>query len=227
MMRTFRDLPSRLFSQEPDVQPSSRRFDGRYAPSTLNFSSGTSDATTLTAWNKVYFAATQGDPLSGPAPWLVVRDWLTDTLAALSKDQAAFRDCAQATRVISLLWSELLPDYLDFHRDLLFHQNPEVIFNGFFMARAADAILTVGIDGKDTQVVQNAIDHLDDFVGYRPVAVLENRNCQPYRHEFVRPVPLYVQGAGVASGPYHGIISHAIDRNSRRHRSRRLAGRIV
>ncbi len=42
----------------------------------LNFSSGTSDAATLAAWNDIYFAASQGDPLSGPAAWLVVKDWL-------------------------------------------------------------------------------------------------------------------------------------------------------
>jgi len=177
----------------------------------LNFSSGTSDAATCAAWNEVYFAASQGDPLSGLAPWLVIKDWLTDTLAELSQEQPAFRDCAQASRIISLLWSELLPDYLDFHRDLLFHQTPELLFNGFFMAQAVDVLLTVGIDGEDAEVVQNAIDQLDDFVGYRPVAVLENRNCQPYRHEFVRPVPLYVRGAGVAAGPYHEIISQAIE----------------
>ncbi len=177
----------------------------------LNFSSGTSDASTLAAWNEVYYAASQGDPLSGPAAWLVLRDWLSDTLAKLGQQQPAFRDCSQASRLISLLWSELLPAYLDFHRDLLFHQEPELVFNGFFMARAADALLTVGIGGTDAEVVQQAIDQLDDFVGYRPVAVLENRNCQPYRHEFVRPVPLYVKGAGVAAGPYHRIISLAIE----------------
>ena len=177
----------------------------------LNFSSGTSDAATLAAWNELYFAASKGDPLSGPAAWLVVRDWLSDTLETLGKEQPAFRDVAQARRVISLLWSELLPAYLDFHRDLLFHQEPELLFNGYFMARAADALLSVGIAGEDAEVVQRAIDHLDDFVGYRPVAVLENRNCQPYRHEFVRPVPLYVKGAGVAAGPYHEIITQAIE----------------
>jgi hypothetical protein len=176
----------------------------------LNFSSGTSDAATLAAWNDIYFAASKGDPLSGPAAWLVVKDWLSDTLETLGKEQSAFRDVAQARRVISLLWSELLPAYLDFHRDLLFHQEPELLFNGYFMARAADALISVGIAGEDAEVVQRAIDHLDDFVGYRPVAVLENRNCQPYRHEFVRPVPLYVKGAGVAAGPYHEIITQAI-----------------
>ncbi len=129
----------------------------------------------------------------------------------MQEEQPAFRDCQQATRAIRLLWSELLPAYLDFHRDLLFHQAPELIFNGFFMARAADALLVGGLDGEDETVVQAAIDRLDDFVGYRPVAMLENRQCQPYRHEFVRPVPLYVRGAGVSAGPYRELIAMAID----------------
>ena len=94
----------------------------------LNFSAGASDPVTLAAWNEVYEAATQGDPLTGPAAWLVVRDWISETLQTLSAEQSAFADCAQAERVISVLWSQLLPAYLDFHRDLLFHQEPELLF---------------------------------------------------------------------------------------------------
>jgi hypothetical protein len=177
----------------------------------LNFSSGAADAATLSAWNDVYDAASHGDPMTGPPAWLVVKDALNETLDTLKQEQPAFRDCRQALRVIGLLWSELLPAYLDFHRDLLFHQEPELLFNGFFMARAADALLTIGLDGDDASVVQAAIDRIDDFVGYRPVAILENRNCQPYRHEFACPVPLYVKGAGVSAGPYRGIITLAIE----------------
>lgn len=179
----------------------------------LNFSSGTSDVATLAAWNDVFEAASHGDPLSGPAAWLVVKDWLTETLTQLNENASAFRDITQANNIVRLLWSELLPAYLDFHRDLLFHQEPEVLFNGFFLARAADAILAVESDAdkEDAEIVQAAIDSLDDFVGYRPVAVLENRTCQPYRHEFVRPVPLYIQGAGVSAGPYREIITLAIE----------------
>ena len=99
----------------------------------LNFSSGSCDALTLEAWNDVYSVAVMGDPLTGPAAWLVVRDWIAETMEKLQQQQAAFQDCAQAGRVIRLLWSELLPAYLDFHRDLLFHQVPELIFNGFFI----------------------------------------------------------------------------------------------
>ncbi|MEM8669608.1 MAG: hypothetical protein AAGG48_18925 [Planctomycetota bacterium] len=177
----------------------------------LNFSAGSSDPVTLAAWNEVYEAASQGDPLTGPAAWLVVRDWLSETLQALSAQQSAFADCKQAERIIKLLWSQLLPAYLDFHRDLLFHQEPELLFNGFFMGRAADALLSGGLDGDDDQVIQSAIDRLDEFVGYRPVAMLENRQCHPYRHEFVFPVPLYCKDAGVSAGPYREIITRAID----------------
>ena len=96
----------------------------------LNFSSGTSDPSILAAWNHVYAEATQGDPLSGPPPWLVVKDWMTETLETLHADQPAFRDISQANRVVHLLWTELLPAYADFHRDLMFHQEPELLFNG-------------------------------------------------------------------------------------------------
>lgn len=190
--------------------PSSKKEQLRRLAGYLNFSAGASDEATLAAWNDVYTAASHGDPLTGPPAWLVVKDWLGETLATLREEQSAFEDSAQAQRVITLLWSELLPAYLDFHRDLLFHQEPELLFNGLFMARAADAILATGIDGEDAEIVQAAIDSMDDFVGYRPVAMLENRQCQPYRHEFVCPLPLYVAGAGVTSGPYREIIELAL-----------------
>ena len=108
----------------------------------LNFSSGTSDPATLAAWNSVYGSATHGNPLSGPAAWLVLKDLLTETLDRLERESSAFRDVSQARTLVRLLWSELLPAYLDFHRDLLFHQEPEVLFNGFFLARCAEILLS-------------------------------------------------------------------------------------
>ena len=177
----------------------------------LNFSSGTSDPTILAAWYHVYAEASQGDPLSGPPPWLVVKDWMTETLEALSANQPAFKDTSQAKRVVHLLWSELLPEYADFHRDLMFHQEPELLFNGFFLGRACDVVLSSKLDDDDEKIIDAAIEQLNDFVGYRPVAVLENRECHPYPHEFVRPIPLYVRGAGVSAGPYHAVVSMAIE----------------
>ncbi|MFG0263397.1 MAG: hypothetical protein ACF788_13480 [Novipirellula sp. JB048] len=182
----------------------------------LNFSSGASDPAIFAAWNEAYQQASAGDPLSGPPAWLVLKNWMNETLDSLEASQAAFRDTSQARRVVKILWSDQLPAYVDYHRDLLFHQQPELLFNGFFMGRAADVILAIafGQDDptpSDAEVVEMAIEQLNDYVGYRPVAVLENRRCEPYPHEFVRPVPLFIAGAGISAGPYHDLIATAID----------------
>ena len=176
----------------------------------LNFSSGNSDPAVLSAWNQVYAEATGGDPLTGPAAWLVLRDWLVETIDTLNENESAFRDVTQGKRVVQILWSELLPAYFDFHRDLLFHQEPEVIFNGFFLARASEVLLSGDIYQEDSVVVERAITQLNDFVGYRPIAILENRQCEPYKHEFVRPIPLFVKDAGVSAGPYHDVVTLAL-----------------
>ncbi|MEL6109356.1 MAG: hypothetical protein AAFU85_25395, partial [Planctomycetota bacterium] len=192
----------------------------------LNFSSGSGDPSIAALWNEVFGGASQGDPLTGPAAWLVLKNWLEHTLDELSKTETAFADTRQARDVTQLLLSELLPAYMDYHRDLLFHQEPEVLFNGFFFARASESLLQLytegGFGGADAErpaladkarqaMVAEAIESLNVFVGYRPVAVLENRRCQPYPHEFVRPIPLYAKGAGVSAGLYFELISRTIE----------------
>lgn len=182
----------------------------------LNFSSGSSDPAIAATWNLVYDHASQGDPLSGLPAWLVVKDWMLETLDELRSEKPAFANISQAQRIVHLLWTELLPAYLDFHRDLLFHQAPEVVFNGFFMSVAAEAVLAIDVGGAETfdddgDLIDAAIHRLNDFVGYRPVAILENRRCEPYPHEFVRPVPLYVRDAGVSAGPYRDLVQRAIE----------------
>ena len=193
----------------------------------LNFSSGSSDPKIAALWNEVYFHASQGNPLSGTPAWLVLNHWLEHTLTKLSAESAAFSDATQAREISRLLLSELLPAYMDYHRDLLFHQEPEVLFNGFFLAlgaevllskreqtRVAEVISEADSDGgasSSEQLVQRSISRLNDYVGYRPVAILENRTCQPYPHEFVRPVPLFVRGAGVSAGPYFELVTRAIE----------------
>ena len=93
-----------------------------------------------------------------------------------------------------------------------------MLFNGFFLASASEALLglyqesfEMGEAVSPTQLVDAAITRLNCFVGYRPVAILENRRCQPYEHEFVCPIPLYVRGAGVSAGPYDELISSVIE----------------
>lgn len=53
--------------------------------------------------------------------------------------------------------------------------------------------------------------HLNDFLGHRPVAVLRTeQKIQPYAHEWVGPIPLYIRGVGVAVGRYRELIDQAL-----------------
>ncbi|XZE52188.1 hypothetical protein SH139x_003871 [Planctomycetaceae bacterium SH139] len=177
----------------------------------INFSSGHADPVTLSNLNYLHGVAAAGDPFSGMPPWLVVGQWLRDAADQLEGTTAAFADLSQLRSVTRLVWSDLLPAFIDFHRDLLFHQAPEGIFNGFFLGRCVEAVLRQGAPWDDSaRIVDRAISHLNDFVGFRPVAQLENRACEPYRHEWVRPIPLYIAGAGVAEVPYRNLISRSM-----------------
>lgn len=181
----------------------------------LTFSSGPAAPAILKAWNRVHDEAAGGGVLSGPPPFLVIRHWLEETAEKLqSAESSAFGDVSRARTVIGVLWSKLLPAYLDFHRDLLFHLEPEVLFNGFFLARCAEAVLaqlgeTATIENEN-ELIERIILQLNDYVGYRPVAVLENRACQPYQHEFVRPIPMMIHGVGITAGPYRELIRRAL-----------------
>ncbi|MEZ6111069.1 MAG: hypothetical protein R3C99_08645 [Pirellulaceae bacterium] len=46
--------------------------------------------------------------------------------------------------MLRLLFQEFPPAYREFHRDLLFHQDNETLFNAFAMGRAAEVILAQG-----------------------------------------------------------------------------------
>ncbi len=178
----------------------------------LNFSSGKIDPKTLAALNRIYSRAVPTSPFEGLPAWLQIQQWLQDELARLSANNAAFADSEQAVALLELVWLNFFPAYLDFHRDLLFHQEPEAIFNGFFLGRAMEAVLSQ--HGPWTQVeriIDGAIAQLNDFVGHRPVAVLEGRRLEPYPNEWVRPMPIYVAGIGAAAGPYEPVVSKCIE----------------
>jgi hypothetical protein len=181
-----------------------------------NFSAGNSDPQTLIHLNRLIGTASAGRPLSGPPAYLTVRGWLDHTLDQVGGSPGPFADASQARAVIDCVWSDLLPTYFDFHRDLLYHQRPEVMLNGFFIGRCLEAVLAQGgpWDERD-RIVRGAIERLNDFVGYRPVAVLEGRKITAYSHEFVRPVPLFIRGCGVAAGPYQTIVERALEILSR------------
>jgi len=182
----------------------------------LHVSSGRSDPKTLFSLNRLYgWAIASGtqppSPYAGLPAWVTLQHWLQDRLARLREERPFFRENDQASRVLELVWLHLLPSYLDFHSDLLFHQEPEGLFNGLFLGRAIEAVLLEGGPWDEIdRIVDGAIRRLNDYIGYRPLAVLEGRRHQPYAHEWVRPIPLYIDGVGVAYGPYYDIISKAL-----------------
>lgn len=152
----------------------------------------------------------RGSPYVGLPAWVTIEHWLMDRLDALQRSNPIYAQCEQARSGIRLVWKSLLPDYLDFHRDLLFHQEPEGIFNGLFLGRAIEAVLQQGGNWDDTQrIVPRAIEHLNDYVGFRPVATLEGHELEPYPHEWFGTIPLYIRDVGVADGPYHDLIERA------------------
>ena len=50
----------------------------------------------------------------------------------------------QAEAVLRLVFDGVLPAYREFHRDLLFHQTDETLFQPLFIGRACEAVLQQG-----------------------------------------------------------------------------------
>jgi len=182
----------------------------------LNFSSGAEDPRFLSGMNAL-FGLIAGTPKQGEAggkpAWQRLGEVILSGLEDLRPRVAAFQQAEQAEAVVRLVFDHLLPGYLEHHRDLLFHQTAEGMFGPFFIGRACEAVLAEGGPWPETQrIIRGALGRLNDFIGYRPVAVLRSRQkLQPYAHEWVRPIPLYVEGAGVAVGRYHDLITQALD----------------
>jgi hypothetical protein len=183
----------------------------------FNFSSGSFDPAAWRAMNALFAGCeprdADGTVVEGEDTAERVAATLRSRLAALEPSEPAFRDASQARAVIDLVFTRLLPAYRRYHGDLLAHQPGGGLERPFFVMAAARAVLAGGGPGDEPDaVVSQAIDRLNDYVGWRPVAVLENgRLSEPYRHERVRPVPLFVAGAGVAHGRYAGLVSGAIE----------------
>lgn len=190
----------------------------------LNFSSGAFDPAVWRALNELFAAvepaadaeaggAAAGGPIvERPAAAGRVAALLAERLETLAANESAFRDTVQARAVLDLLFSRLLPAYRAFHADLLEHQPPGALERPFFLMAAAQAILASDPTGDNPPgIVQEAIGRLNDYVGWRPVAVLENGQLsQPYPHERVRPIPLFLSGAGAAHGRYRRLVEDAV-----------------
>ncbi|MBD3672731.1 MAG: hypothetical protein HUJ26_04315 [Planctomycetaceae bacterium] len=172
----------------------------------LNFSEGKPDSAFQKHLNELF-------PIyDAKGCWSELRQHLLDSLERLEETSEAFANATQARAVIQITFDELLPVYREFHRDLLFHVPEEMFQQPFFLARVFEAVLAQGGPWEETdRVTRGAMASLNNFLGYRPVAVLENeQQMEPYPHERYRPVPIYIRGAGVAHGPYEELIAGTI-----------------
>ena len=178
----------------------------------LNFSSGAEDLRFLANLNEIFHTEASADQEEGPAAWRAVCQMLRTRLAELGKTSDTFRDISQAAAVLDLVEKHVLTQYQQFHCDLLVRFDDAVCCNSFFLGKMFEAILRAGEPWEETERIgAAAISSLNDYVGYRPVAVLESRpQAEPYAHERFRPVPLYLREIGAAVGPYEELIRGAL-----------------
>lgn len=176
----------------------------------LNFSEGTPDPTFLQNLNDLFTRAEREQPEEEPLE--VVAAQLFSVTEELAASDSAFGDVSQAEAVVRLATQDFRATYREFHSDLLWHRSPRELWRPFFLGRVFEAILAQGPPWDQTErIVTGGRDHLDDYIGYRPVAVLESaQRIEPYRHEWVRPIPLYIAGVGVATGPYQALLEQTL-----------------
>ncbi|MBU6308510.1 MAG: hypothetical protein KJS77_02055 [Planctomycetes bacterium] len=201
---------------QPSAKPPGSRDAAAVLLGYLNFSSGAFDAAAWRAMNELFATAepmaADGSVAESPTATDQVAEALRSRLSELAATEPAFRDTTQARWAIDATFGGILPAYRRFHADLLEHQPPGAVERPFFVMAAIRGLLAEATPDDDQQgAVTRVIDRLNDYVGWRPLAVLENgRLSAPYPHERVRPIPLYVAGAGAAHGRYRQLVAGAI-----------------
>lgn len=177
----------------------------------LNFSSGTADPRFLHNLDLLWRHFEPQASLERPT-WRGVAEMLSARLETVRGTSPAFEQVDQAQLLLELVFERVLPAYREFHRDLLFHQSDESLYRPYFVGRACEAVLkSAALEDDPSAIVAAALDALNDFVGHRPVAVLRTpQKVEPYPHEWVRPIPWFVAGAGVAGGRYREVLEQAL-----------------
>ena len=173
----------------------------------LNFSSGAPSTAVQCRLNELFAVLPTDRPVSA------LRQLLTEQLQSLHDSSSVFSDCTQAEAVIDLACVDVLKAYREWHGDLLFHV-PAIDFEQpFFLMRVFEAVLAEGSPWSERKrIVSGAVARLNDFLGFRPLAVLENgRQAEPYPHERSRPIPLFIKDVGVANGRHHDLIERTLE----------------
>jgi hypothetical protein len=187
----------------------------------LNYSSGAADPRFLGSLNRLFgtvlpreFPDPLPEGIGRPIPpWRALDVVLGQGLQQLKETAAPFRQVEQAEAVLRIVFDDFLPAYRRHHRDLLFHQTDESLFQPLFIGRAFEAVLSEGGPWQETErIVDGAMKRLNDYLGHRPVPVLRTaQKIEPYAHERVRPIPLYIAGAGVTTGRYQDLIEKTLE----------------
>jgi len=177
----------------------------------LNFSAGAREPRFLRHLDALFRSIAQTAPGEQVLPILL--RWLLETLDRLEQAGGAFANASQARAVVDLAIHRLPEDYREFHRDLLHHQTAADLWQPFFIGQACEAVLAQGAPwNQHRRIIDGAIGQLNDYVGYRPAAVLASgARSDPYPHEYVRPIALYIKDAGVAVGRYEPLITRALE----------------
>ncbi|MEC9094274.1 MAG: hypothetical protein VX438_16305, partial [Planctomycetota bacterium] len=159
----------------------------------LNFSSGAEDTKFLAAMNEFFMAVgtghqTLGHSSEGPH-WKTAIQILKVELQTFQQANPTFRDTTQANSILTFT-EEFIPAYQDFHAVLLKHQTDNELFSQFFVARLFESVLESYSKHEAKLSFSVVRDHFDDYIGFRPVAVLESQKLEPYPKEWTRPIPI-------------------------------------
>jgi hypothetical protein len=184
----------------------------------LNFSSGKPDSNAQQNLNAIFALVAESQPpaKSKNGAREVTHECLGELLKSrleeLHGTSPVFSEVQHAKEVLDIIWGQILPQYAEHHCDLLFHLDPNSIFRPFFISRVVEQVLTARNDGTPAeQLSTTVISRLNDYIGYRPVAVLESQKIEPYEFEWLRPIPIYIRDAGTSYGPEQEVVDIAMD----------------
>lgn len=181
----------------------------------LNFSSGSRDPQFLKNLNLIFskFESKKKYRNQDRAIWRFVFDLIDKQLEKLRGTNPAFMDCQQVDACLSVVKDSVIPGYFAFHNHLLFHQTESALIGSLFLGRIFEVVLSNGVVDTDDvpAFVDRVLRQLNDFVGYRPLPVLQNQRFELYPHEKVATIPVYFAGVGVSAGPYQTVIELTLD----------------
>lgn len=193
----------------------------------LNFSSGQHDPKFVANLDRLYRIEISASPdtveadtsdvaqpnLSQPSVLISrVNARLRARLSEVKQSSEAFRDAVQVETILNLVFDDFLPAYVLNHRDLLFHQTQDFVFNSFFLARVFETVMEKSSAGGSPQdIITESLSKVNDYLGHRPIAVLTSQKIEPYENEWVAPTPVYFSDVGTSVGRYERLIQQTVE----------------